>query len=239
MVEQLIQNTTMKNLRIIYLLTTLLAFTFWGCEKEFENHYRVTFFPNIVITGEDLVFTPKNADYQDAGANTTENGEEIETKVVSTVNSSVTGSYTVTYSALNVDSFPASKVRTVVVYDANTNATDISGTYSGDVMRSAVRGYKGNPVTLTKVEGMDGIYAISDWIAGFYDVGTHYNYGAAYRFVGLIQINANNEVILLDMANPWNDPFKSVIGTYDPATMKIHYEATWATYTFVVDLTKI
>lgn len=228
----------MKKLQLVYLVSTLLAFAFGGCDKDYEDHYRVTYFPTIVITGEDLVFIPLNADYQDAGANTTENEVEIETQVASNVNTSEVGSYAVTYSAVNVDGFPATAERKVIVYDPNTNTTDISGTYSGDVMRSEVRGYQGNPVTLTKVEGVDGIYTISDWIAGFYDVGTHYNYGPDYRFVGLMQINANNEVILLDMANPWGDPFDSVAGTFDPATGQINYSAEWVGYNFVVDLTK-
>jgi hypothetical protein len=227
----------MKNFKIIYLFIALLAFTFWGCEKEYENLYRVTFFPDITITGESLTFAPKGTTYQDAGAVSTENGVEIETKVVSNVNSSATGSYAVTYSAMNVDSFPASKVRKVLIYDPNTNATDISGTYTGNVARGP-RVYNGNPVTLTKVEGQDGIYFISDWIAGFYDVGAAYKYGSAYRFLGYIQITANNDVVYLDQSNPWNNPFLGFVGTYDPATMKLHYEIQWATYTFVVDLTK-
>ena len=228
----------MKNLRIIYLLSALLAFTFVSCEKEYEDLYSITYFPTIEITGDELVFIPQNGTYEDAGANTTENGVPIETKVESNVNTEAVGSYAVTYSAINVDGYPATKERKVVVYDPNTNATDISGTYSGDVLRDGIRGYKGNPVTITKVEGMEGIYDISDWIAGFYDVGKDYNYGPAYRFVGLMQINANNEVIALDMSNAFGDPFDSVVGTFDPATGNINYSAEWVGYTFVVDLTK-
>ena len=228
----------MKNLRIIYLFTVLLAFAFSGCQKEYEELYRVTYFPTIVISGEKTVFSPQNGNYQDVGAKTTENGKEITTKVVSTVNSSVIGSYTVNYSAVNVDGYSASDSRKVMIYDPKTNNVDISGNYSGDVARGA-REYKGNPITLTKVEGMNGIYTISDWIAGFYDVGTAYKYGPDYRFVGYIQINADNDVVLLDMSNPWGDPFISVIGKYDPATKKISYSAKWSTYTFIVSLTKI
>jgi len=213
----------------------------WGCEKEYEEHYKVTYFPTIQMAGESTTFSAKGVNYQDAGANSTENGVEIETNVVSDVDNSAIGSYSVTYSAVNVDGFSASLVRKVIIYDPNTSSTDISGTYSGGVVRThptlATRQYSGNPITLTKVEGLNGIYMITDWIAGFYDVG--YKYGIDYRFVGYIQINANNQVLLLDMSNPWGEPFISVIGSYDPGTQKINYIAKWLSYTFTVDLTKV
>jgi len=224
----------MKN---IYVFIAILSLALTSCDKDYEEHYRVTYYPDIVIEGESLVFSPVGETYVDAGANTTENGVEIETKVSSNVDDSAVGSYTVTYSATNVDGYDAEKSRTVIIYDPNTNTTDISGNYSGNVLRNGTRGYNGNPVTLEKVEGMDGIYAISDWIAGFYDVGTHYNYGPDYRFVGYMQINADNEVLLLDMSNPWGDPFNSVTGTYNPTTHVVSYVASWLSYNFVVDLT--
>lgn len=228
----------MKN-RIFYLLIALFTLSLWGCEKEYDSVTRVTFFPDIVVAGAPIVFSAQGSSYTDAGAKSTENGKDIETKVVSTVNSATIGSYSVNYSAVNVDGFAASASRKVIIYDPKTSTADISGQYSGDVMRNAVRGYKGNPVTLTKVAGMNGIYAISDWIAGFYDVGTHYKYGPDYRFVGYIQVTADNKVVWLDVSNPWNDPFTSVVGTFDPVTQKINYTAMWAGYSFVVDLTKI
>ena len=103
---------------------------------------------------------------------------------------------------------------------------------------AAAVGYNNIPITLTKVEGLDGIYEISDWIAGFYADGRAY--GAVYRFVGFLQINASNDVILIEMSNPWGDPFDDVIGTYDPITKTISYTANWLdyTYAFVVDLVK-
>lgn len=228
----------MKN-RISYLLIALLTISLWSCEKEYDKVTRITYFPDIVVAGQPVVFSAQNATYTDQGAKSTENGKEITTKVVSTVNSSAIGSYSVNYSAVNVDGFAASASRKVIIYDPKTNASDISGTYSGDVMRNGTRGYKGNPVTLTKVAGMNGIYAISDWIAGFYDVGTHYKYGPDYRFVGYIQITSDNKVVWLDVSNPWEDPFTSVVGNFDPVTQKINYTAMWAGYSFVVTLTKI
>lgn len=227
----------MKN-KIFYLLIALLTISLWGCEKEYDSVTRVTYFPDIAINGQTVVFSAQNATYTDQGAKSTENGKEIQTKVVSNVNSAAVGSYSVVYSAVNVDGFSATAQRKVIVFDTKTSTGDISGTYSGDVMRNGTRGYKGNPIILTKVAGTNGIYEISDWIGGFYDVGTHYQYGPDYRFVGYIQITSENKVVLLDMSNPWGDPFSSVVGTYDPATQKISYSAKWLTYTFVVDLTK-
>jgi hypothetical protein len=114
---------------------------------------------------------------------------------------------------------------------------DLSGTYSANVVRNGTNSYSGNPVTLTAVDGVTGIYEISDWIGGYYDVG--YGYGSAYAFTGIMQINGNNEVIELSMSNAWGDPFDSVTGSYDPATGVISYTADWlGKYSFVVDMAK-
>jgi uncharacterized membrane protein YtjA (UPF0391 family) len=232
----------MKNKILILVVASMLAIVgFSGCKDESTAGVTdITYYPTIEILGDQLVYIGSGTDYVDAGANAVENGQSTDVVVTSNVDTSTPGSYTVTYSATNADGFSANAKRTVIVYDPNMSTVDLSGSYSGHVIRNADpnREYSGNPVTLTAVDipGVTGIYEISDWIAGFYDVG--YEYGSAYAFTGLIQVNANNEVIELTMSNPWGDPFNSVTGTYDPATGVISYNASWLSYLFEVDLTK-
>lgn len=232
-----IKNIVMKHRKYIYILLAALALPFIGCEKKFEDASKITYFADIVINGETLLFSPTGVEYVDAGATATENDVPIEITTTSTVDNSTPGSYSVSYSATNSDGYSKALERTVIIYDADVNSTDISGAYTGNVLRNESEGYSNMPVTLTKVEGLDGIYQISDWISGFYAAGR--GYGGPYSFVGYIQINASNDVVLLGMSNPWGDPFDDVTGSYDPATGTISYTANWlGTYAFVVQLVK-
>lgn len=198
---------------------------------------QITYYPDIVIKGDLITYVAAGSNYTDAGATATENGKAIDVKVSSNVDTSTPGSYSVSYTATNVDGFSKTSKRSVIVYDPKLSTVDLSGTYTANVARGSKK-YNGNPVTLTavKIPGVTGIYQISDWIGGFYAVG--YNYGSNYAFKGLMQINGNNQVIELSMSNPWGDPFNSVTGTYDPATGTISYSASWLTYVFVVSMTK-
>lgn len=227
----------MKPIKYKYIILAIFAMVIAGCEKEYEDEVRITYFPDFEINGDEILYTPAGTPYADAGAVATENDQEIEVTTTSNVDSNTPGSYTVGYTARNSDGFSKTVERKVVVYDPNVNTTDISGVYNGSVVRNGSEGYSNIPVSLTKVEGLNGIYTISDWISGFYANGR--NLGNSYKFVGLLQINAQNEVILLDMSNPWGDPFDNVTGTYNPATNTISYTANWIQiYAFVVNLVK-
>ena len=202
----------------------------------------ITYYPSIEMNGESTVFIAKGDTYTDAGAVAVINGEEVEMTTTSNVNTDEIGVYAVSYSATNSDGFSTNASRDVYVYDPNVSTEDISGTYTANVTRTdngtgATASYSGNPVTLTST-GVSGLYAISDWIGGYYDVG--YDYGSAYAFDGYIQINADNNVIEISMNNAWDYPFGEVVGTYNSITGIISYTATWSddTYTFAVNMSK-
>lgn len=229
----------MKNKILIFTVLALFIAGFSSCNKEKESAglTDITYYPEMTMDGDPVVFIPQGGTYDDPGATAKINGEDVEVDVSSNLDASTLGSYAISYSATNSDGFSKTVNRKVIVYDPNMISDDLSGTYTAKVDRGS-RSYSGNPVTLTDVgvPGVTGVYEISDWIGGFYDVG--YGYGPNYAFNGLIQINGNNEVIELSMSNPWGDPFNSVDGTYDPATSTISYNASWLTYTFVVEMTK-
>lgn len=231
----------MKNkTKILFILVfSLLTFGFAGCEDETTAGFTsITYYPDIVIEGDETVFVPQGENYIDPGAKATENGVPIEVTSSSNLNTEVIGTYFISYTAVNVDGFSKTVRRKVHVYDSNLNTNDFSGTYKANVSRlsgTASESYTNNPVTLTS-SSIPGVYYIDDWIAGFYAIGR--DYGDNYKFKGLIQINGDNEILELDMSNPWGDPFSSVIGSYNPDTGVIAYRAKWSSYTFVVDMVK-
>lgn len=219
-----------------YLIVALLLVSFASCEREYDDVAKVTYFANITITGDKIVFVPLGADYADEGATATESDESIDVEVKSTVDTSKEGSYSVSYTAKNSDDFKKTVSRTVNVYLPNGIGTDLSGTYIADVARTPGESFTENPVTLTSA-GVNGLYFISDWIGGFYDKGR--KFGSGYSFTGVIQILDDNSVVEISMKNPWNDPFDSVVGTYNPTTHTISYSAKWlSTYDFVVNMVK-
>ncbi len=233
----------MKN-KIFILGIILIALVSFNSCKDIttEGVTGITYYPDIVMAGSPTVYIEKGSTYTDAGASATENGTEIEVTVSSDVDASTPGSYSVGYTAYNSDGFSKTVNRYVYVYDGNMSTEDISGTYTGHVIRdnNPAKEYGGNPVTLTAtnlIPGATGIYEITDWIAGFYSIG--YAYGSNYAFSGIIQINGDNEVVLISQKNIWGDPIdEPVVGSYDPATHMIVYDFYWAGYDFAVDLTK-
>lgn len=224
---------------LFILVLTLLTFSFSGCENETTSGFTdITYYPDIVMEGDETVFVQLGENYTDPGATATENGVPIDVTSSSTLNSGVIGTYYINYSAVNVDGFSKTVRRKIYVYDSNLNTNDLSGTYNANVSRvssSASESYSDNPVKLTPTS-IPGLYYIDDWIAGFYAIGR--DYGNSYNFKGLIQINGDNEILELDMSNPWGDPFSSVLGVYNPNTGVIAYSAKWLSYTFVVDMAK-
>jgi hypothetical protein len=117
-----------NNLKFLFafLSVTLLLS---GCGKEENVKSKATFFPVITLNGSEFVVVNVGTTYTDAGAVVLENGAPIPFETVSDVDATEVGAYTVTYSAINVDGFPASKVRTVIVVDPAAAADNLTGSY--------------------------------------------------------------------------------------------------------------
>jgi len=232
----------MKNKILFLILSAIFAIAgLSGCEDVTTAGYTsISNYPSIEILGGNPLAVAIGSDYKDAGVYSELFGKDVSDKVEieSNVNTTGGGVYIVSYTVTSTDGFKRTATRTVVVCDTHYNTDDLSGTYKAHVIRdnNPAREYSGNPVTLKKSSLGFGIYEISDWIGGFYAVG--FDYGSSYAFSGLMQINGDNEVIEISMSNPWGDSFNSVIGTYDPTTKVISYNASWRTYVFVVDMTK-
>lgn len=188
----------MKNLRIIYIISFLLAFSFSGCEKDYEELYDITNYPTFEMTGDEVVINPFGTNYTDPGAKATEAGQEI--PVTTTVSGDFFGAtgfdpnvsdrYVYTYSATNSDGYPGSVSRYVYNVNSGDLINSIEGIYTSTVVRNGAASaqYTDMEYVLISKTG-ENTYVLSDAIGGYYDIGREY--GATYRASGLT-ITANN-----------------------------------------------
>ncbi len=111
--------------------------------------------PVITLSGDSLVGVALNAPYTDAGATATDNVDTSVTVSSSgTVDNSVAGTYTITYSATDVAGNPAvTKTRTVIVYEpaagfvTRFGSVTVPGNYTTPVAWDA-NGGNGNSMAL-------------------------------------------------------------------------------------------
>ena len=120
------------------------------------------------------------------------------------------------------DGFPASKTRTVIVYDPEAPDTDITGDWDG--LREGLRG---GPTTIEKVA--PGIFFCSDLFGGWYEVGL--GYGSAYRLRSYIILNADDTYSHLQTNSPWG-PWEVRNGVYDPGAEVMRHQAYHPTFRF-------
>lgn len=91
---------------------------------------RVTNYPVITLNGESLMILNQGDTYTEEGGTALEGETEIDLAIKGTVNTSVPNVYKIIYSAINVDGFPASKTRTVVVLSTTPSAINLEGTFA-------------------------------------------------------------------------------------------------------------
>lgn len=137
--------------KYLIILTAFVLF-FTSCEKETEGISKETTFPVLNRAGEETIYLKKGDVFTDPGVSATEGDQKLEVKTSGTVNTSVQGVYTITYSAINSDGYPGSITRRVVVSDisAEAAAIDLSGSYARDT--------NGSLAVWTKVA--PGVYSV-------------------------------------------------------------------------------
>lgn len=210
--------------KVIYSLAVMFALVgFTSCDYDSKDDAKITYYVSIELEGDEVLQVPVGTEFVDPGYKAIENGEDVTSKVVvggDEVDADQVGIYHVTYSAKNVDGFSKSVSRTVVVYNPDVT-TNISGTYTVEA-NTLPRSVNGNPVTLTELA--PGLYSISDWWGGLYDVTI--GYGAAYRATGYLQLNEDNTIEGISGSSVWGDetPFEYATGSYNPATDKVSLE---------------
>jgi hypothetical protein len=124
-----------KSILIFYSLVTLLLV---ACNKtdihntdEEIGVSKVTHFAVLTLNGEKFMPVVLGTPFTDPGIVAKEGSADLTYTRSGSVNPNVAGVYTLTYTAVNKDGFPASIERTVVVYstDSDAAANDLSGTY--------------------------------------------------------------------------------------------------------------
>ncbi len=147
----------MKNKILIFTVLALFIAGFSSCDKEKTSAgvTDITYYPEMTMIGDPVVFLAQGDTYDDSGATAQINGEDVPVDVSSDLDASTVGSYEISYSATNSDGFSKTVNRQVVVYDPNMISDDLSGTYTANVDRGGET-YAGNSVTLTDV-GVPGV----------------------------------------------------------------------------------
>lgn len=241
----------MKNLRIIYLLAVLFAFTFSGCEKKYDELYRITYYPTFEMTGDEVIFNPFGTNFTDPGVKATEAGQEIPVTTVisgdffgaSSFNASAADRYLYTYSATNSDGYSANTAR--LVYNVNTGdlVNSIEGLYTTTVVRNKVSSAQYTDMEYIMIAKTSAnTYVLSDAIGGYYDIGRAY--GAAYRAPGMTVTSTDIPGNSFTFGTADVGSFGGVVTmksmTVDASAKTIVFECDWdAGYTFVVTLKQV
>lgn len=239
----------MKKIFLFSLILGMSVFSLTSCNdsKDELTDSRLTYYVNLEMLGDAFVQVPIGSSYSDAGCTATMNGQDATSRIVTTgiedIDVNTAGLYLVTYSAINDDGFPASVSRTVAVCDPSIT-TDISGTWT--TQAGTQRIYGGKTVTpfadytckITKAA--PGIFAVSDFFAGYYDQRA--GYGSSYACKGYLQLLADNSLVCLsNSVAGWGDSLDegTFSGTYDPATETLKWQCDYAgSMTFYITLNK-
>ena len=243
----------MKKIFFYGLMFGLSVFGLTSCNDDNDEltDSRLTYYVNLEMLGDAFVQVPIGTPYTDAGCKATMNGQDATSRIVTTgldaIDVNTAGLYTVTYSAVNDDGFPASVSRTVAVCDP-TITTNIAGTWTtqGGTKRDYYKAdgtitttpFPGYSIKITKAA--PGIFYVTDFFAGYYDQRA--GYGSLYACKGYLQLLADNTLVCLSNGVAgWGDSLDegTFSGSYDPATETLTWQEDYAgSMTFYITLQK-
>lgn len=222
------------------MMFALAAFGLTSCgDKDSEGLTGVTSYAVLTMNGDNVVVVNKGESFEDPGCTAVMGGEDVsdQIQVVSNVNTSALGFYTVSYRVVNPDGFAASAERTVAVVDRNNFAS----TYLSRSQYGA-RVYTNLPIVIS--DNGDGTYEINDLAGGLYCYGRYPGYdayGYDFFYEATIRLNADNTITLVDGDATnwyWEIELNIANGTYDPATGTIELELDFDGDPLYVTLTK-
>lgn len=222
-----------------------------SCEKKVttEDPSTITHYVSFELNGDETMLVPLNTTFADPGVKATENGVDVNDKVVvsitdaagdavSKISTTDPGLYYVEYSAVNVDGFGASCERTVIVYDPSVTVS-IAGVYNVDIDASiyndnpfsawiAAKGYAGNSAVVEFTEIAPGFFECNDILAGWYSQIRAY--GAKYYMDAIVALNSDNTLSLISSYIPgWGDGLDYLENSnYDPETGTLTYDVCYA-----------
>ena len=225
----------MKKIFFFVIAAAALVFGATSCEKTSEGLTGITYYPVISLEGDSYMVVPKGETFVDPGYTAELNGEDFSSQVSvsSNVNTSKSGVYSISYSAVNEDGFAASVIRTVVVLDLED---PIEGFYTVDPSSNRNGTAYGGYEVLIINEGDD--YFVDDLLGGWYR--DRAGYGDAYAMQGWLGFDEDGVAELYDSyVEGWGDSADSFEGSYDFATNTFNYVVVYAgTLNFSVKLVK-
>ena len=229
--------------KIFYLMIlALTVVAFSSCSKDEYNDTRITYYPTLTMSGDNVMSWAKGSQFKDPGYKCILNGEDVNGQVTIKSNVDVTksGLYNIVYSFTNADGFSSSLTRTVFVADASDA---VEGLYKVDP--SSYRMASGKQ-TLYSSFGKDmyieilkngSNYSVTDFIGGYYDQGK--GYGTDYALAGHMTVANNGTLSIVDSNLPgFGGSATSFTGNFDSATSKLTWSVVWSGYNFNLILNK-
>lgn len=241
----------MKNLKMIYLFSLLLAVSFSACEKDYEDLYTVTNYADFEMQGDEVIFHTFGTPFTDPGVTATEAGADlpVETTISgdffggTSFDPNVADRYVYTYSATNSDGYPGTTTRYVYNIPTGDLVNSIEGLYTSTVVRNGVAAPEYTDMEYVVIaKTAENTYTLSDAIGGYYDIGRVY--GSAYRAPGMTitstNLPANQFTFGTSEVGTFGDAVTMKSMTVDPAAKTIAFTSDWAAgYTFEVTLTQV
>jgi len=234
----------MKN-KVIYALAALMLLTvgFTSCEKKSKDLTSVTYYAELFLEGDEVVTLDLNGTFVEPGYTAVMNGVDVtdQVKVLTDLDPTTKGVYTVNYVIVNADGFAATASRTVIVYDYSD---PIEGLWWVDPASyriydsGAPVAYKGAFYTIITNNG-DGTYTVEDLMAGWYDQRA--GYGSDFAMWAEVTFAPDGTMTLNDSYVPgWDDAADALTDAkFDAATGTITYHLQYATVIdFYVTLNK-
>lgn len=115
---------------VVLLLMTSCRKDNFNYPKDTVGSSKIIYFATFSMAGSPYSSIVQGDNYTDPGATATQNGTELPVTVTGAVDATKAGIYTITYSAVNTDGFPASVKRVVAVLpSAELPGVDLSGSY--------------------------------------------------------------------------------------------------------------
>lgn len=232
---------------ILFIATlALLTLGFSSCEKQSAGLTQITYYAEIILEGESTMIVAKGSEFVDPGFTATMKGEDVTDKVEinSNVDTSTSGVYSVVYSIVNADGFPASATRTVIVLDLSSA---IEGFWACSPASHRTNTNTGADVAygasfeILILDNGDGTYFVDDLLAGWY--AQRAGYGDSYAMQATISIADDGAITLENSYVPgWGDAADalSADSKYDAGAKTITYTVTYAGYLdFSVELNKV
>jgi hypothetical protein len=250
----LFKSIAMKLLKkSVYILMALLV-TLMGCEedKSSEGLSRLTYYPDFVFNGDEVVFVAKDAEFNEPGVTATEKGNSIPVTTSASglyfgetaLDTSSPDIYDVTYSATNTDGFAGTQSRRVIVAGQGDLVNSIEGLYTSTVVRNGVAAaqYTDMPYVIIRKTDAD-TYELSDGIGGYYDLGRAYGtlYAAQPATVTANDIATNDFTFGPAFGvGAFGGAAEITSMSVDPIAKTVKFTTEWdGGYTFVVTLKQV